>query len=301
MAVPSFDKFISPLLSFLGRQSGPVRASDAHEAVAELLGLTAADRAERLPSGVQSLYANRNAWAHDRLKRADLSSSVRRGLWLLSEEGRALAAQHPGGLPASLVAQLASVARDPSADAPERGGSTLSSAQLDLSPDDRIHEALREIRENVADDLLSAIARESPAFFERLVLDLLHKMGYGAGREALERVGGSGDGGIDGVISLDRLGLQKVYVQAKRWVHPVGDPEVRNFIGSLTAHGADKGVFLTTSKFTAKAADTAAKLQHVSVVLIDGPKLAQLMIDFVVGVSEDVVKIPKLDSDYFQD
>jgi restriction system protein len=167
------------------------------------------------------------------------------------------------------------------------------------SPDDRLGQALTELRRSVAAELLDSLATVSPAFFETIVLDLLHRMGYGASRADLQRVGGSGDGGIDGVISLDKLGLEKVYVQAKRWQNTVGRPEVQGFYGALAGQRANKGVFITTSGYTAQAVEFANSVERI--VLVDGNRLAELMIDHEVGVSARAVKIPKIDSDYFDE
>ncbi|MEO5607022.1 MAG: restriction endonuclease, partial [Polaromonas sp.] len=139
----------------------------------------------------------------------------------------------------------------------------------------------------------------SPSFFETIVLDVLHRMGYGGSRSDLQRVGGSGDGGIDGIISLDRLGLEKVYVQAKRWQSTVGRPEVQGFYGALAGQRANKGVFITTSGYTAQAVEFARSVERI--VLVDGPRLAEFMIDHEVGVSARTIKIPKIDRDYFDE
>lgn len=167
------------------------------------------------------------------------------------------------------------------------------------SPDDRLDAALSEIRKTVAAELLEALSQVSPKFFETVVLDLLHKMGYGASRSDLQRVGGSGDGGIDGIISLDKLGLEKVYVQAKRWQNSVGRPDVQGFYGALAGQRANKGVFITTSTFTAQAEEFARSVERV--VLVDGARLANLMIDHEVGVSMRPLRAPKIDSDYFDE
>lgn len=167
------------------------------------------------------------------------------------------------------------------------------------SPDDRLESALSELKQTVAAELLETLAQVSPQYFETIVLDLLHRLGYGTSREDLQRVGGVGDGGIDGVISLDRLGLEKVYVQAKRWQGAVGRPEIQGFYGALAGQRSDKGVFITTSTFTQQAKDFAKSVERV--VLVDGEKLAALMMEHEVGVSLRPVKIPKLDSDYFEE
>lgn len=168
-----------------------------------------------------------------------------------------------------------------------------------ISPDDRLEQALKELREGVATELLELLLQVSPAYFETIVLDLLHKLGYGTGRTDLLRVGRSGDGGIDGVISLDRLGLEKVYVQAKRWQSSVGRPEVQGFYGALAGQRANRGVFITTSAFTQQAIEFAGSVERI--VLVDGAKLADLMIEHEVGVASRAVRIPKIDSDYFEE
>lgn len=186
------------------------------------------------------------------------------------------------------------------AGAPALSTSGISEASSAISsPDDRLGAALTELRQAAVTELLEALASVSPSFFETIVLDLLHRMGYGANRADLQRVGGSGDGGIDGIISLDRLGLEKVYVQAKRWQASVGRPELQAFYGALAGQKAKKGVFITTSSYTGQALDFARSVEGI--VLVDGARLAELMIEHEVGVTSRTVKIPKIDSDYFDE
>lgn len=177
--------------------------------------------------------------------------------------------------------------------------SGVTALSCTVSPDDRLEQALSELRRGVAADVLEQLSRLSPTQFESVVLDVLHKLGYGTSRAALTRVGGSGDGGIDGVISLDRLGLEKVYVQTKRWQSSVGRPEIQSFYGALAGQRANRGVFITTSSFTSQAVEFAGSVERI--VLVDGRKLADLMIEFEVGVSSRSVRIPKVDSDYFEE
>jgi restriction system protein len=167
------------------------------------------------------------------------------------------------------------------------------------TPDDRLEGALTEIYDSVGEELLDSIANSSAAFFEELVLDVLQAMGYGIGRGEHLQTSGPGDAGIDGVISLDRLGLEKVYVQAKRWQNAVGRPEVQGFYGALAGQRATKGVFITTSQFTAQAVQFATSVERI--VLVDGKQLVRLMMEYGVGVSHRTVRIPKVDSDYFED
>jgi restriction system protein len=303
MPVPTFDQFIEPLLRYLAAHPDGAAVGDVYEALASALKLTADDRAEMLPSEAQAVYKNRIGWAHDRLKRASLSAAPKRGFWRLTEAGVAYAAKH-GPLTEGELVRLANPARNSRLSEAIRFVSPVSDAATEptenASPEERIDAAISELRESVARDLLESIGRSPPAFFEQLVLDLLHAMGYGTNRSDLKRVGGSGDGGIDGIISLDRLGLEKVYVQAKRWKNNVGSPEIQGFMGALQLQGASKGVFITTSAFTREAREAATKARG-SIVLIDGALLSSLMIDHGVAVAHKALRIPKVDSDYFDD
>jgi restriction system protein len=308
MTVPTYDQFIAPLLRHLAARPDGANIAEACEALADGLKLSAEDRAELLPSQAQAVYRNRIGWAHDRLKRAGLSESPRRGVWRLTPEGVAFAAKNKT-LSEEAIGKLASVdrasrlrpKRDVSTEAPSSPelSPALASAST-ASPEERIDAALAELRDSVGRDLLENIGRAPPEFFERLVLDLLHAMGYGTSRSDLQRVGGSGDGGIDGIISLDRLGLEKVYVQAKRWKNMVGSPEIQGFMGALQLQGASKGVFITTSAFTRDARDAASRARG-SIVLVDGGQLSALMMDHGVGVSHKAIRLPKVDGDYFED
>ncbi len=307
MAVPTYEKFIEPVLRFLAIHPNGIPAREVYEAAAQALAISDVDRQELLPSGIQSVYKNRAGWAHDRLKRAGLSRCSRRGFWQITAQGITFLAKHPVPLTAQEVEQLAIGFKDVRL-RPAINGEPLASPSLPqtqahelavASPDDRLGEALSELRRSVATELLESLVSVSPSFFETIVLDLLHRMGYGASRADLRRVGGSGDGGIDGVISLDKLGLEKVYVQAKRWQGTVGRPEVQAFYGALAGQRANKGVFITTSGYTAQAIEFAKSVERV--VLVDGTRLVNLMIDHEVGVSVRTVKIPKVDSDYFDE
>ncbi|MDX2175034.1 MAG: restriction endonuclease [Candidatus Sumerlaeia bacterium] len=308
MPVPPYDQFIEPVLRFLATQPDGALAKDVHEAAADALGLTAEDRAELVPSGAQPLYKNRAGWAHDRLKRNELSSSPRRGIWKLTEKGRSFMSAHAAPFSAEEVDLIASKGLTirlsparPTASVPAALPSAPPShdTAVKTTPDEQISSAIEEIRETVAADLLDRLKAGSPAFFERVVLEVLHRMGYGAARKDLQAVGGVGDGGIDGIISLDKLGLEKVYVQAKRWNNPVGRPEVQGFYGALAGLRARKGVLITTSSFSAQALDFAKTAEGF--VLVDGTRLTQLMIDHGVGVTLQPIQVPRLDSDFFDE
>ncbi len=304
MSVPTYDQFVEPLLRALSAHQDGVRSAEAYELVAKAVGLTEADKSELLPSGRQAVYKNRIGWAHDRLKRAGLSRSPKRGLWRLTPNGFAFADQHKAGLSPEELEKLVRVPADSKViDGPAVAPSSSpkpDATVINASPDERIDEAVSELRDSVAAELLDLILDGSPTFFENLVLDVLHALGYGLDRSSLQQVGKSGDGGIDGIISLDRLGLEKVYVQAKRWQNNVGRPEIQSFFGALAGHRASKGVFITSSSFTKEARGYATQVSD-SLVLVDGARLAGLMIDHGVGVDHRTVRIPQVDSDYFEE
>lgn len=304
MAVPTYDKFIEPVLCFLKHHPEGVAAKVVHEGAAELLGLDENQRSELVSSG-QLIYKNRSGWAHDRLKRAGLSQSLSRGKWCLTDAGLEWIKNNPFPLSKEQIDHLAfdfidvrlktnpdAVPLDEDTPAKANGSRQVS------SPDDRLADAVKEIRDAIAIDLLENLLQVSSNRFEVIVLDVLHKLGYGGHRDDLQRVGGTGDAGIDGIISLDKLGLERVYVQAKRWQTTVGRPELQAFYGALAGQKAKRGIFITTSGYTAHAIDFAKSVEGL--VLIDGKRLVNLMMDNEVGVSSQVIKLPKLDMDYFE-
>lgn len=304
MPIPTYDKFIEPMLRYLAEHPQGAPASVVYEAVANALGIDENDKRELLPSKTQPVYKNRAGWAHDRLKRAGFSSSPRRGYWQLTAAGLTYTQNHPHPLTDNEIRTLTVV--DPNIRL--RPLSETDDAELQrereevdswATPDDQLEDALTQLESWTAEELLETIGRSSPKFFETLVLDLLHAMGYGATRADLQQVGRSGDGGIDGIISLDRLGLEKVFVQAKRWQNSVGREVVQAFYGALAGRRANKGVLITTSTFTQHAVEFAQSIERI--VLIDGGRLADLMIEYGVGVSHRIVKVPKIDSDYFEE
>ncbi|WNJ85240.1 restriction endonuclease [Pseudomonas canadensis] len=305
MSLPTYDQFIEPVLRFLLNKPDGAQTREAQDAAARTLLLSEEQRQELIPSG-QAVYKNRCNWAHDRLKRAGLSSSPRRGYWKLTDAGIKYAQEQSAPLPPSEVERLAvsymNVELKGAPDAEpldEQAPILLDATSATASPDDRLLQALRELREATATDLLSNLLQVSPNRFEVIVLDVLHRLGYGASRNDLQRVGGSGDAGIDGIISLDKLGLEKVYVQAKRWQNTVGRPELQAFYGALAGQKAKRGVFITTSGFTGHAIDFANSVEGI--VLVDGNRLVNLMMDHEVGVTSRLLRLPALDRDYFDD
>ena len=306
MAVPAQAKLHRPILEFL---SGVDEASKKEiiEGMARLFSLSDADIRERIPSGGVTRLVSNAGFALFYLKGAGLLELHSRGKFQITTEGRELLRNHDGDITFRQLQTLRKQREEGKEDSPElpRKQPAFPPASEALEedvemPDERMKKAYKQWQDKLTDDLLGSIAKISPDEFERLVVDLLVKMGYGKG----ERVGGSGDRGIDGVINQDALGLEKVYVQAKHWDGQVGEPPIRNFAGSLDAHGADKGVFITTSTFSQTAKQTAKNISGRNKVirLIDGLKLARLMIEHGVGVvNEDTYNLKKLDENYFPD
>jgi restriction system protein len=234
------------------------------------------------------------------LKAAGYVDNPTPGIWRITERGRELLARYPDGFDEETGRWVIREGRS-EAHGQDFGGAAASNTEAGSQQtlDEWIDGALEEIRHKVAQELLERIAQAPPAFFEGLILDLLHALGYGTSEDDLERVGHSGDGDIDGVIWLDKLGFEKVYVQAKRWQGSVGRPEVQAFYGALAWRRARKGVLITTSNFTRDAREFASQFAE-SIILIDGTRLTSLMIEHGVGVSHyRVLRLPKVDDDYF--
>lgn len=271
-------------------------------AVAAEFKLSVTDLAELLPSGRQTTFANRVAWALAYLKQAALIESPRRGSYRITERGRSVLGRPVDRIDIDYLTQFTEFQAFRSATpvAEASHPALLPTAADQLTPDEQMRLGYARLRESLASLLLDRATQASAKFFEELVIDVLVRMGYGGSREdAAAVVGGSGDEGIDGIIKEDRLGLGRIYVQAKKWVNTVGRPDIQRFAGALQGQRATKGVFITTSSFSADARSYVAGL-NISIVLIDGPQLAQLMLDFGVGVSEaGVFKLWKLDEDYF--
>jgi len=303
MAIPDYQTCMLPFLRFLADgQEHSLR--DAEEALAEHFQLNPAERAELLPSGQQGIFKNRIGWARTYLKKAGLLEAPKRGVFRISDRGLQALASNPGRIDGKYLEQFPEfiafreAPRPATATATEVPESTSTAA----TPEEAIEAAHQGLRAQLGQELLARILACSPSFFEQLVVELLVKMGYGGSRrDAGERIGQTGDGGIDGIIKEDRLGLDTLYIQAKRWQGTVGRPEIQKFVGALQGYRARKGVFITTSSYTADATDYVSRID-TKVVLIDGQQLANLMIDFDVGVSVSASYIVKrVDSDYFEE
>lgn len=300
MSIPDYQTVMLPLLRMIAdRNEHPL--PEVIEKLSKEFGLTDAEKRDLLPSGGQFVFNNRVGWARTYLKKAGLLSTPRRGVLQITDRGLQVLNETPQCIDNKLLRRFPEFlefqrAKDePAADA-ERPTPTEN-----LDPQENIEVGYLRVRKELAVELLSRIKACSPAFFERLVVDLLLKMGYGGSRRDFgQAIGKPGDGGIDAVIKEDKLGLDAVYLQAKRWeTGQVGSKEIQAFVGALHGRRARKGVFITTSGFSRPALDYVEKIQD-KIILIDGSTLADLLIEHGVGVSTIAsYEIKKIDSDYF--
>jgi restriction system protein len=306
MPIPPFQTLLKPTLELLADKA-VWRLRELEEKLAQRLGVTNEEREILLPSGAMPMFYNRVGWAKWHLDRAKLVETVNRGSYRITDRGLSVLAQAPAVIDKRFLDQfveapLAKGARGSTAGGADADVEGDAAPDVALSSEELMESASKALQAMVATELVARIKAESPAFFERLVVKLLLKMGYGGSRqEAGRAVGRSGDGGIDGIINEDRLGLDAVYIQAKRWEGIVGRPEIMKFVGALAGQRASKGVFISTSSYTQEAREYAAQSQY-KVVLIDGERLAQLMIEYNLGVSVAAVyEVKRIDNDFFAD
>ena len=300
MAIPPVSQFRIPLLTLLG--DGKSRhLQEAATCLADVFNLTDEERFAQLASGYP-IVRHRTSWAGFHLRKAGLVEDGQKGILKITEEGKAVLAGHPSSLADTILIKYPKYLawRNAVSEVGAEAVPLSNKPDEDLSPEESIANGYTILRANLAAELLERIKIKPPGFFEKLVVDLLLAMGYGGSRaEAGSVTKASGDGGIDGVINEDRLGLDAVYVQAKRWENTVGVNELRNFVGALSAHKAHKGVFISTSNFAKPARDYISQVGQ-KIVLIDGPRLAELMIDYGVGVStKETYVLKRADEDYF--
>lgn len=299
MAIPDYQSIMLPLLKYAsdGKEHS---LRETIEALADQFVLTDEERRNLLASGQQAVFDNRVGWARTYMKKAGLLETTRRGYYRITKRGEAVLHQSLPKIDAAFLKQFPEFVEFQSAHRNRVNELDNHETIETQTPEEEIEAAYQRIREGLAAELLQTIKSLSPTFFERIVIDLLVKMGYGGTRsDAGERLGRSGDGGVDGIIKEDRLGLDAVYVQAKRWDGPVGRPEIQKFAGALQGQRARKGIFITTSSFTSEAEDYVSRIDS-KIVLIDGKTLAQLMIDSGVGVTSlAIYELKRVDSDYF--
>jgi restriction system protein len=300
MAVPDFQSFFKPLLELAGDgEEHSVR--EAREVIAKNMNLSEADLSELLPSGTQTKFDNRVAWAKSYFVQAKVLESTRRGYFRITDRGRELLAKGHPRIDIRVLDQYPefvefhSVNRDTDSQTLPEVAPTPTE-----TPEEILQKAHQSIRNELGAELLTRVKSNSPRFFESLVVDLMIAMGYGGSRaDAGKAIGQIGDEGVDGIIKEDRLGLDIIYLQAKRWEGTVGRPEIQRFVGALHGKRAKKGVFITTGRFSEDALDYVNTIDP-KVILIDGRNLANLMIDFNLGTTTAAnYELKRIDSDYF--
>ena len=303
MPIPDYQTIMLPLLR-LSSDGLEHRFRDVVEQLATQFNLNDSERSELLPSGTAPVFDNRVGWSRTYLKQAGLLTSPKRGIFQITESGKALLAEKPDKINVELLGRYQAFqefrTRRRDQNSIEAVDSSIEPTE-DQTPEDTLAAAYQKLRKNLEADLLEQIKAASPTFFERLVIDLLVAMGYGGSRrDAGRAIGKSGDGGIDGIIKEDKLGLDAIYVQAKRWEGVVGRPEIQKFAGALQGQRANKGVFITTSFFS-REAEEYVNMINSKIILIDGERLTSLMFDHNVAVSSlGVYELKKVDSDYFE-
>ncbi|WIE47676.1 restriction endonuclease [Pseudomonas sp. GM17] len=300
MPIPDFQSVMRPVLTTV-QNGAPLPLSELRERIADQFQLTEEERKEHLPSGHQTVINNRVGWARTYLNKAGLLTIPAKGMVQITPRGLDALSNGPERITVSWLKQFPEfadfhTAKPQAADIP----AVLDIAISETTPDEQLAEAHQALVQSLADELLAQVRAATPSFFEQVVVDLMLAMGYGGSRkEAGKATQLTNDGGIDGIIKEDKLGLDVIYLQAKRWSNTVHRPEIDKFIGALTRQRARKGVFITTSDFSIGARDAALGLD-IKVVLIDGVELAQLMVEHNLGVSvKQVYEVKQLDSDYF--
>ena len=297
MAIPDFQTAMRPLLAQY--EDGQERTISAvRDKLAQEFGLSPEELEERIPSGRAKTFQNRVGWAVTYLYRTGLLDRPKRSVYRITERGRTVFQQNPERIDLGVLRQFDEFRKPAS---PAKGAFLAETILEGTTPEETIDAAYGEYRRALIEELLDRVRLQSPLFFEQLVLDVLLAMGYGGSRqEAGERLGRSGDAGLDGVIREDRLGLDVIYLQAKRWENTVGRPTIQAFVGALQGARASKGVLITSSNFSSEAQSYADSVSP-RVILVDGPTLAGLMVDHDVGVTPTPPYVLKrIDEDYFE-
>ena len=300
--IPDYQSIMLPLLRHVS-DKGEHKFRDIIDGLANKFGLTDGERKELLPSGIQPIFQNRVGWAKTYLKKAGLIDTPKRATVTITNRGLDILKKNLDSINVKFLKQFPEFVEFQTAKRVD--GETEIEAteeQSTQTPEETLETAYQKIRKSLAQDLINRVMTLSPAFFESLVVELLVKMGYGGSmKDAGKAIGKSGDEGIDGTIKEDKLGLDIIYIQAKRWQpgNVVGRPELQKFVGALAGQGAKKGIFITTSSFTRDAMEYIPR-NETKIVLIDGEQLAQLMIDYNLGVtSVSSYELKRIDSDYF--
>jgi len=305
MPIPDYQTLMLPVLK-ISEDGNTHKFRDSIELLADEFSLTDEERRELLPSGSQAVFDNRVGWARSYLKQAGLLDSPKRGFFQITIRGKELLDSGITRIDNSVLEQFEEFQdfknRKKKKDATQSTDTIETSIDSDQTPEDQIASAYRTIKSGIQKEILENIMNSSPAFFERLVIDLIVRMGYGGSRsDAGRAIGKSGDGGIDGIINEDKLGLDVIYLQAKRWEGSVGRPEIQKFAGALQGQRARKGIFITTSSFSSQALEYVSMIDS-KIILIDGDRLSSLMFEHSVGVSTSgIYELKKIDSDYFEE
>lgn len=302
MSIPDFQTLMLPVLMYASSvEEHSLR--EATDYLADEFSLTTEEREELLASGRQPVFYNRVGWARTYLKNSGLLATARRGYLRITDRGIKVLNENPSRIDMRYLRQFPEFLEFRG----RKKGVRVDPPGLDgdskLTPEEALEDAYQKIRDDLAQDLLDQVKDCSASFFEKLVLDLLVRMGYGGSRiDAARAVGMRGDEGIDGIIDEDRLGLDSIYIQAKKWTETsIGRPDIQRFVGALGGKRAKKGIFITTSNFSETAREYVSNID-VRVVLIDGKRLSELMIDYGIGVSSvSTYELKRLDSDYFAD
>lgn len=304
MSIPKYDEMYREFLDCLADGQAH-RSKEVKDIVAKRLSISEREREELLPSGKKALFDNRIGWTGTYLKKAGLVQSPARGTYVITPVGKQVLSENPAKIDNIYLQRFESFCIFISTDHGEENEAASPSTVSSQTPQDILEDAFTRINQTLCDDLLAEIMKQSPAFFEHLVIKLLTQMGYGGTIEHAGLViGQTGDEGIDGIIREDKLGFNLIYIQAKRWDcdATVGRPEIQKFVGALAGQGANKGLFITTAKFTKEARQYAEKQHTTKVVLVDGRSLAKLMVEYNLGVStEAIYRIKRIDTDFFSD
>jgi len=299
MPIPDFQKIMLPFLRIIS-DGVEHSTSETNEKLATYFNLTDEELNEFLPSGAAKTFSNRVAWAKSHFKMAGLLENTKRSYFKITDSGKRFLNDHPNEINLRVLKTIPTYQERTGRPVEEGLSIDIDAPIIIETPEEIIGINYLKIRKNLSEELLLKIKSCSPSFFENLVVELLVKMGYGGSmNDAGKSIGRSGDEGIDGIIKEDKLGLDVIYIQAKRWENVVGRPEIQKFIGALAGQGAKKGVFITTSRYTNEAREYQPR-NDTKIVLIDGIQLADLMIDFNLAVSTSTTfEIKRIDNDYF--
>jgi restriction system protein len=303
--IPSYEQIMLPLLNLLSDKKEHT-LQEADEALADLFSLSSEEREELLPSGQQAIFRNRLGWARTYMKKAGLLSTPSRARFIITERGLNLLNENLNEITSKILKRYPEFIEFQSVKKPKENNVVTTLDDDDLinssTPEEALEFAYQKLKSELAKEVIDVVKNCSPAFFEKLVVDLIIRMGYGGSRkDAGQALGKTGDGGIDGIVKEDKLGLDTIYLQAKRWENSVPVKEIRDFTGALASKKAKKGIFITTSSFPKSVYDFVTQVEY-RIILINGEQLADLMIEYNVGLTPiNEYQVKKIDFDYFEE